>query len=189
MPEQIVEIIGRGGRRRRARKGEMLADGERFSLPMSFMDAQAREVADVLAAKYGHHSTGDDATMRNNARPRGWVRGFTALDALRVEHTLEDAATQAYAERSARMANAWRNKGTAHQAESRDAARIAANDAYEQMRARLHYGNRHRQQDAGATERAPTRTLDEACAAADAAYKAKCERLANLWKHRDAKED
>ncbi len=31
---EFVEIIDRHGRRRRARKGEVLADGERFSLPM-----------------------------------------------------------------------------------------------------------------------------------------------------------
>jgi hypothetical protein len=46
MPEQIVEIVDRHGPRRRAKKGEVLVDGERFTLPMQFMDAAAREVAD-----------------------------------------------------------------------------------------------------------------------------------------------
>ena len=51
MPE--LEIIGRDGRRRRARKGETLADSQRFTMPMALMDAAAREVADRLADKYG----------------------------------------------------------------------------------------------------------------------------------------
>ena len=36
MPD--VEIVDRHGHRRRARPGEVLADGERFALPMQFMD-------------------------------------------------------------------------------------------------------------------------------------------------------
>ena len=39
MPD--VEIVDRHGRRRRARPGEVLADGERFALPMQFMDHAA----------------------------------------------------------------------------------------------------------------------------------------------------
>ena len=49
MPEQIVEIIGRDGKRRRARKGEVLADGEKFIIPMTFQDAQMR---DALVEKF-----------------------------------------------------------------------------------------------------------------------------------------
>jgi hypothetical protein len=47
---EFVEIIGRDGKRRRARRGECLADGERFSLPMTFMDSALR---DALVEKYG----------------------------------------------------------------------------------------------------------------------------------------
>jgi hypothetical protein len=49
MTEQFVEIVDRDGRRRRARRGECLADGERFSMPMQFMDAVMH---DELIAKY-----------------------------------------------------------------------------------------------------------------------------------------
>src|SRR5262245_24911594 len=50
MPEQIVEIVDRHGRRRRAKRGETLRDGERFSLPMTFMDSALQN---ALVEKYG----------------------------------------------------------------------------------------------------------------------------------------
>jgi hypothetical protein len=55
MPE-FVEIVDRYGRRRRARPGEIPRDGEHIAFPMTFMDAEAREVAHFMHQKYGRHS-------------------------------------------------------------------------------------------------------------------------------------
>jgi hypothetical protein len=98
---EFIEIIDRHGRRRRARKGEVLADGERFSLPMQFMDAAAREVADHLAAKYGAIRVIDGSGVAAGHKP-----GFL-YDSVNAH--LHDAATISYQQRSARMRSAWRD--------------------------------------------------------------------------------
>ena len=49
MSEDFVEIVDRHGRRRRAKKGEVLADGERMVVSMVFQDAALR---DALTEKY-----------------------------------------------------------------------------------------------------------------------------------------
>jgi hypothetical protein len=103
---EFIEIIDRHGRRRRARKGEVLADGERFSLPMQFMDATAREVADHLAA-YGANRVVDGFGV-----PAGHKPGFLYDSA---SAHLHDAVAIAYEQRSARMRGAWRHKGEEQQ--------------------------------------------------------------------------
>ena len=142
MSEQIIEITDRFGRRRRARRGEAVDDGETVHFGMQFMDAAVR---DALAGKFGSH-TG----------PRGYVRGFAVLDALRVERTSEDAAVEAYEERSARMRNAWRAKAPQQDAgadertlahtQSLDALRAAAEKAWEERNKRMSNAWRQRQE-------------------------------------------
>jgi hypothetical protein len=71
-----------------------------------------------------------------------------------------------------------------------DEARIAANDAYEQMRERMAnaWRNKGQQHDADADDRdvarPRTRTLDALRAAASAAYDARSKRMAGAWKNR-----
>jgi hypothetical protein len=68
-------------------------------------------------------------------------------------------------------------------ADTTDAARLAADEAYEARRERMHYANRRRQDgtgDPGAT----ARNLDQLRALADAAYEAKCKRLQEGWRNR-----
>jgi hypothetical protein len=104
---EFIEIIDRHGRRRRARKGEVLADGERFSLSMQFMDAAARETADHLAAKYGAIRVVDAAGVAAGHRP-GFLHDSASAH-------LHDAAAIAYEQRNERMRRAWRhNKGEEH---------------------------------------------------------------------------
>ena len=90
---EFVEIIGRDGKRRRARKGEVLADGEKFSLPLRFMDAVMR---DALAEKFG----GPARVVDTSGAPAGNRPGFIGLDR---DTALADAAEQAYRDRMARI--------------------------------------------------------------------------------------
>ena len=77
-------------------------------------------------------------------------------------------------------------------ADTNDADRLAARDAYAEMVKRKTdaWRTRGQQQDADESERTPrgvrAPTLDEARAAADAAYRECCERKRNAW--RTAKE-
>jgi len=145
MPAEII-IEGRDGRRRRARKGEMLKDGERFLMPMAFMDAQAREVRDALAEKYGggFSPTFADGTPDHTSPHRPGYRF----------------------------------------ADTGDAARLVAEQAYRERCQDLHYTSRRDQQDGIRDERHATPTLDELRQAADAAYREKCERSRNAWRNR-----
>jgi hypothetical protein len=120
MLEPYIEIIDRFGRRRRARRGEVPADGETVHFSPVFMDADARAARAALDERFGNHTIGDD-DMLTDQRPRGYVRGYAFADAPIVARNLEDAATRAYEARSARMQNAWRRKDTA-QADTHDAA-------------------------------------------------------------------
>ena len=165
MPEPYVEIIDRFGRRRRARRGEVAGDGETVHFGMQFMDGTARAVCDALAEKFGPYTGHDD--MLNDQRPRGYVRGFAFSDttvalAARDTARFADAAERAYAERSARMAEAWRRKDA--QSDAGDAGGAAPPHT------------RTLDRDRG-------QALDELRALADAAYKTKCKRMANAWRH------
>jgi hypothetical protein len=99
---EFVEIIGADGRRRRARRGETLADGERFSLPMAFMDAQ---LPDALVEKYGGAAS---RVVDTAGLPAGHRPGFLGLDG---GSAFADAAAEAYEERSRRLATAWQREG------------------------------------------------------------------------------
>ena len=63
-----------------------------------------------------------------------------------------------------------------------DAGRLAASDAYAEMRTRLDY--RHRQQDGVSDHGSRQRTLDELEAAAAASYAARSKRMAEAWRQR-----
>jgi hypothetical protein len=65
-----------------------------------------------------------------------------------------------------------------------DAGRLAANDAYAEMRTRLDY--RHRQQDGVSDHGSRQRTLDELEAAASAAYEARSARMRAVSKDHHA---
>jgi hypothetical protein len=99
---ELIEIVDRFGRRRRARPGEIIADGERIHIPMTFMDAEAREVADYLDQKYGRHSEIVDGF--------GYAAGHRPSHLYDSNGQLCDAAAKARDERIARISSAWRTK-------------------------------------------------------------------------------
>lgn len=68
-----------------------------------------------------------------------------------------------------------------------DADRLAANEAYEQMRTRLSdaWRNKGQQQDADLDDRTPARTLDALQQDAATAYAERNKRLQNAWRHKD----
>jgi hypothetical protein len=153
MVTPYVEIVDRFGRRRRARRGDTAGDGETIHFPQQFMDADTRAVRAALAARYGNHTTGDD-DMRNDYRPRAFVRGYAFADAPVVARTLEDAALLAYDERSQRMQNSWRTKGGV------------------------------KAQDGGERTPPRTASLDELRALADQAWEDRNRRMSNAWRQR-----
>lgn len=131
MPAEI-EIIDRFGRRRRARRGEVPADGETIHFPVQFMDADARAARQALAARFGHPSltAGDDTKI--GAFRRGFVFDANA--------PLRDAAEEAYETQRQRLhyANKYRQQDHAPPI-MRDAAhaRALADAAYEDRKSRL----------------------------------------------------
>jgi hypothetical protein len=155
MSEPFAEIIGRDGRRRRAKKGDVLADGERVVVSMSFMDAALH---DELVAKHR-----GDAVVRvvdAAGQPAGHRPGFLMLDR---DPALVDAAAEAYAERSRRLETAW---------QPRDPDQHGGHCA----------DHRRGHQDLTRDRASRPLTLDEARAAADAAREARDERLRNAWR-------
>jgi hypothetical protein len=73
-------------------------------------------------------------------------------------------------------------------ADTSDAARLAADEAYEQRRERMHYttNRRRHQQDANEPPPTSTRTLDELRAKAEQAWEERNKRMANAWRNRGA---
>jgi hypothetical protein len=123
-----LEVVDRHGRRRRYRRGEHLADGERLVTPMLFMDA----------APGGFRPTFSDGSPDHTSPHRP---GFRFGD---CGH--RDAAEDAYRERSQRLQNAWRKESREGAGRDRDhslqyadaaGARRAADQAYAERRARL----------------------------------------------------
>ncbi|MGE0037958.1 MAG: hypothetical protein AB7S93_20260 [Xanthobacteraceae bacterium] len=136
--EQIVEIIDKYGRRRRARKGETLADGERFHLPLALMDGRRHftptfsdgspdhtnpyrpgpRFADVddagrlaAAEAYEQKRTRLQDAWRNKDRQQGEDAATVHRDYRGATlDELKAAADAAYVERNQRLANAWRNR-------------------------------------------------------------------------------
>jgi hypothetical protein len=127
----------------------MLMDGERFLMPVTLMDAQARDVAAHLAAKYGRSSKGDSSMITDGLGNPGGLRPGYVFSS---DHTSADAARAAYDERSRRMETAWQRKGDQQQDEKRDAPRTldelraAADAAYADRSKRL--ANAWRRRDA-----------------------------------------
>jgi hypothetical protein len=110
---------------------EMLKDGERFIMPMAFMDAQARDVRDVLAEKYGggFSPTFADGTPDHTSPHKPGYRFADTDNAARL------AALDAYAARSRRMEMAWQRKGAQKQDDVHDAPRTRSLD---ELRAAAH---------------------------------------------------
>jgi hypothetical protein len=96
----FIEIIDKYGRRRRARPGEIAADGETLNFPVQFMDAAARATRDALAAKYGWH---------DHQTPQGFVRGYAFGDTT-PPRSSQDEAAEAYEAKRARLQDAWHKK-------------------------------------------------------------------------------
>ena len=169
MSEQIVEIIGRDGRRRRAKKGEVLADGERFSIPMTFLDHQLQ---DGLVAKYG------DSAIRvvdASGAPAGHRPGYL----LDRDRTLADAAAEAYQARNQRMADAWKRRRPDDE-DDQDGDSTRAKETDWERRQRL--ARKAATATTGTDARQPT--LDELRARAAAAYEDRQIRLSNAWRTR-----
>jgi hypothetical protein len=144
MPE--AEIIDRHGRRRRACKGEILGDGERVVISMTFMDAQMR---DMLVEKCRGAAI---RVVDSGGLPAGHRPGF--LFDRDHNHVLADAAIEAYEARSRRKETAWQRKGEQQDADhykdrqdplhdhasrqrTLDELRAVAARAYEDRRQRL----------------------------------------------------
>jgi hypothetical protein len=71
-------------------------------------------------------------------------------------------------------------------ADTSDADRLAANDAYEARREQVHYANRRRvQRDGNEPPPMSTPTLDALRIRADAEYEARSKRMAKAWRQRD----
>jgi hypothetical protein len=68
-----------------------------------------------------------------------------------------------------------------------DAARLAADAAYEQQRQRLANAWRNKDVQAGDNRDAtpPTRTLDELRQAAEVAWQERSKRMSNAWRHKE----
>ena|SRR5262249_9000307 len=109
--ESYVEIVGKDGRRRRARKGDVLADGEVLVTPMTLMDAPLPTDQSTLSDGNARVVIdGYGSTTFVGHRP-----GFVQFGTPNVARALNDAldaarapAEQAYAERTKRMTEAWK---------------------------------------------------------------------------------
>jgi hypothetical protein len=159
-----LEVIDKFGNVRPLRPGEPLADGERLHVPHTFMDADSLAARDALAQKHGQHAVTDH-------RPRGYVRGFQALETLLPTRDSTDAATQAYSEKVARLESARRNIGDGDAKQAYDARTERLQNAWRDGKGK---------QD-NATD---GRTLDaaQARAIADQAYEDRKSRLSNAWR-------
>lgn len=134
---QHVEITDRFGRKRRARKGEVLADGETIHFPVTLMDEMTRVMSDAMES---------DRMIRDaHGTPAGHRPGFAfASDGAR----LRDAANDAYEERRQRLQDAWRQRPQEcdHTARALGAEhpQAQADHAWEDKKERLAQAWRHR---------------------------------------------
>jgi hypothetical protein len=112
-----IEIIDKHGRRRRARRDEVPADGETIHVPVQFMDAAARVTRDALAQKYGWH---------DHQPPQGGFRRGYAFADTTPPRNVQDAAAKAYEAKRAYLQNAWRKN---HQDAADDDALLPTQDA------------------------------------------------------------
>jgi hypothetical protein len=157
-------IIDRLGRRRRARKGDVLADGERYELPaLTLMDAKVR---DAFAEVYGDNAfgTGGDPPVvvsESAAAVLAYARYVTdraaSIEARHADaaQTLADSrkkAAEAFAKRSAELRDAWRDPPPSADDKTKERAAPSFADA------------------------------SAARAAAEAAWKRRGEQVRNAWK-------
>jgi hypothetical protein len=178
MSEHFAEIIGADGRRRRARKGDVLADGERFSLPMQFMDSQLR---DELVAK--HRDGGAVRVVDTAGMPAGHRPGFL-FDST---NSLADAAADAaYLERTALLDAKARKRRADPDDEDDDEGEDARGRDPHRAESEMERRQRLARKAARETFRPDARSLslDAAQALADAAREARDERLRTAWRTR-----
>ena len=93
MPEHVIEITDRFGRRRRARRGEVVADGETIHYGMQFIDA---------ACDFNRIFSDGSFDHTHWSRP-----GFRFAD---VSDTDRATADDAYEAMRQRLNDGWRNK-------------------------------------------------------------------------------
>ena len=132
--EAIIEITDKFGRRRRARRGEVPADGEAIHFNATLMDAMAQ----VMMS----NATEPDHTIRDaHGTPSGHAPGyaFCADDA-----RLRSAANEAYEQRCERLRDAWRHPDQKQDYEDEpltaptpDHARALAQEAWQDKKVRL----------------------------------------------------
>ena len=152
----FIEIIDKYGRRRRARPGEIAADGETLNFPIQFMDTAARAAHDALAQRFGlsdskpqgfrrgYAFAQDMAIVSNDAAAEAATRAYESKRE-RIEtsrrHTSDGTPQQAYDERTRRLENAWReqknNSAPAVAQNATQDARTIANQAWLDKKERL----------------------------------------------------
>jgi hypothetical protein len=157
------EIIDRHGNRRRGRPGEILRDGERAVVRMAFMDHQVR---DALLEKYGSGAT---------ISPGGHRPGFLRDSSNTV---LSDAAEAAYREKVQRL-DAKRRKVKQPDPDDDDGEEDDGKPKSERQ-----WREAMARKAAQAVKGSDALTLDQARAAADAAWEARVERMRNAWRKR-----
>ena len=94
--EPIIEITDKFGRKRRARKGEVPADGETIHFPATLMDAMSRVLSDPVQSNRGIHDA--------YGSPAGHRPGYC----FGGNRQARAAAEVAYEQRRQRLQDAWR---------------------------------------------------------------------------------
>jgi hypothetical protein len=110
------------------------------------LDASARAAHDALAAKYGAFGDAGMKVIDAYGMPAGYKRGYAFTDTTSATRPSQDAAVQAYNERTARLQNAWRKDRQADDADrlSTQDARAIADASYAAKKQRLSNGWRNR---------------------------------------------
>jgi hypothetical protein len=105
-----VEIVDRHGRRRRARKGDVLGDGEHWSIPMTFQDEQLPAGSPARVSDGSAHVV-DAAGQLAGHRPGFLLPANAVNDRLFADadiDQLRQKANEEYDARRKRMSEAWK---------------------------------------------------------------------------------
>jgi hypothetical protein len=172
--ESFVEVVDRHGRRRRARKGETLCDGETMRVPMRFVDAQLH---DELVEKHRR----DDAVGVVDAA--GLPAGFRPGYAFDSSNALADAAAEAaYRERVEQLDAKTRKRCRPDDDDDEDDDRDNDLRRETEMERRQRLVRKAAQETRGTDAR--QMTLDELQARAETAYQERVQRISNAWRTR-----
>jgi hypothetical protein len=168
------EIIDRHGKRRRGRKGEILRDGERAVVAMTFMDQQFH---DALVEKHRR----DDAVRVVDAA--GLPAGFRPGYAFDSSNALADAAAEAaYRERVEQVDVKTRKRRRPDDDDDEDDDRDNDLRRETEMERRQRLARKAAQETRGTDAR--QMTLDELQARAETAYQERVQRISNAWRTR-----